>query len=370
MLVRYESKKLLTFSVFLLIVLAFGVKLIAIRSSATSIETNAVSEKYYITYLHQFEGELTKDKEEYIQRLKTFFETTLDAEQTQKQAYINNEITKDEYDIYLGNLTYCRQRSESFNRLYNDYMYIKMARIQNPIGAEPEFLYKGYWEKLLSPYSFDFILTLLIVILVVNIVTSEYSGEMIPLLHSSVRGRIDTLYAKMVTGGAVVFIISLIFALTELLIYYNMSYLPNADATIQSLGYFTGFSFNLSLRAFAIIVVIMKSISATLISQVLILIGYLIRKRNALLVAMIIILFVPLFISTVLPAVYAFLPASILNFYNVIRYVSVNPVIGLQFVLPICIYGLYAVIIWLLMKKVESTLLLKANKGNIEYKKH
>lgn len=72
MLVKYETKKLLTFSILLLIILAFAIKLTAVRSSATSIDTKVQSEQYYIEYLKQFEGELTSNKEKDICELKTF----------------------------------------------------------------------------------------------------------------------------------------------------------------------------------------------------------------------------------------------------------------------------------------------------------
>ncbi len=370
MLVKYETKKLLTFSILLLIILAFIIQLTTVRSSATSIDTRLQSEQYYMEYLKQFEGKLTNDKEEKICELKEFFDDTLSNAEVKKQAYINNEITKEEYDLFLEDLTYCRQRNESFNRLYDDYTYIKTAMLEYPSGPEPEFLYKGYWEKLFSPYSFNFVLGLLIMILVVKLVISEYSSEMIPLLHSSMKGRIDTLYAKLFSGGILISVLSLLFALTELLIYYNISYLPNKDASIQSLEYFTGFSINISLGTLSIIGVVGKVVAGVFISQAFILIGYLIKKRNGLIAIMLIVLFVPLFISIVSPDIYAFSPASLFNFYNIIRYAAENHILLIQFVIPICIYGLYAGIIWLLAKKVKASLLLKNDKYNLYHTKH
>ncbi len=121
-LVRYEIYKTLISSRFLLIVLA----LLCVKIyffSGTYEAKNFYSDSVYEEYMTTLEGELTEEKLQYIANERTFITETLAKFDSMRNAYINNEITFDEYHDYMNDYNYAYARSLFFNKRLQRVIY-------------------------------------------------------------------------------------------------------------------------------------------------------------------------------------------------------------------------------------------------------
>lgn len=343
-MIMYEIRKNMRFSFILLFAFVLLLEFVSIRMGTSSIDMDNQDEKYYIEYTQKWNGVLTKSKEDEIIREREYIELISSQVEEKKNAYLKDEITKDEYNSYLEELSYCRNRANAFDKFYKDYEYVKSEMENGRSSAKPEIFYKEYWKRFLSPDSFDYFAVILIAFFSISVGFIEKDSLMTLILYSSEKGRYDILKSKMKVSAIIVGIMALIINLAKCFIYYKLGYLPNESAPISSLEFFSGTGFSASLSMMAFIGVIGNILSSIIISQILVLLSYILSKKMTVIVIVAVGTFGIEFIKGVLPVFYAYMPGTLLNIFNIFRYAARGENIFVQMILIFSIPFIYVAI--------------------------
>lgn len=340
-MVRYEIKK--NIHIFTIVFLLFSVllELVSVRMDLAGIDMDNRDEKYYLEYIEKWQGTLTESKEDEILYEKDYIDLILSQEEDKKNAYLRDEITKEAYDSYIEELTYCRQRVGAFQRLYADYQYVKDEMERNKENAVPEIFYKEYWKKLLSPNGYDYFAMIFFVFFSISMAFVEKDNLMKLILYSSERGRYHVLKSKLQACAIVVGILSIVISLIKSAAYFNIGYFPNSSASIVSLESYSGSIFHISLGALFIIGIIGRSLFSIMISQIIILLSNIICKKMTMIAIVAVALFGMEFLQDTLPMLYAYMPASFVNVFHLIAYAARGSNIIIQILMAISVICIY-----------------------------
>lgn len=343
-MIKYEIKKNIHISFILLFVFVIVLEFISIQMGTSSIDMQNQDEKYYLEYTKKWNGVLTKTKEDEINSEKEYIDTTISISDEKKDDYVKNKIAKEEYDKYLEELSYCRYRSQAFEKFYEDYQYVKMEGNKGRTKAKPEIFYKDYWKIALSPDGFDYFAAILMAFFSISIGFIERDSLMTLILYSSEKGRYDILKNKLKTGGIIVGIMALIISMEKIIIYYKIGYFPNATASISSLDYFSGTCLSLPIWGIVFLALIINVTAHIIISQILILLAYIISKKMTEIVVVVVGFFGLETIKNLMPVAYAYMPGSILNVFNIFRYGTKGGNIFVQVLLIASVIIFYIII--------------------------
>lgn len=220
------------------LVIKLGYLLLAVSPKFTNIE---LYRNDYMYYMQNVEGRLTREKINYIESTAS------------QSAAAKSEITQSYADFYAGNISEeecglqvlewrdLSMRYKGMNALYEQYLYARQ---------QPECRYMIYpngWSVLLQNDGLDLLFVLTLLVLLIPLFCNEYLCKMDCLAITTVNGNRSFGVHKGTVSVILAMLLNLAFII-ENLIFCTMKYgLPHAEYPLQSLEYFSGCPYSISL---------------------------------------------------------------------------------------------------------------------------
>lgn len=267
-LVLAEVFKTLISSRFIVIVL-----LILCVKAWYSYDTNSPSNSYadavYKEYMTTLEGEVTEEKLAYLAEERTMIDETLSKQTMMQQAYVNEEITFDEYREYLSDYNYAFSRSKLLEVIEQHASYLQEKEAKT--GVKGWFLYDTGWQKMYAEDA-DLFLYAAILLLLTGSFAAEYaskssSGGFAQLLRSTKNGRHKTFYAKLISSGMIALILAVLTGVIDVAVI-TMGYdLPAINAPLVSMQMFADVSGGMTIAQYFAVFFIMRMAGALLMAM-------------------------------------------------------------------------------------------------------
>lgn len=206
------------------------------------------NEKYYLEYMQQYEGEITDEKSDKI------------------------EAEYRKINLSDRELLVSEQKEKAFQVIYHQYKYEKEK------GGGYLLDTRG-WQSILEHDELDFSLIICIIVIMTALFSDEYETEMEVLLRSCKKGKYKAPVAKIVIGTMTAGIISLIFQGVHILYLLSTVGLSHGSYPLQSLEWFEGTYYNITLIQAVIITVCVRIVGAILLSVFVMLISIILKRK-------------------------------------------------------------------------------------------
>jgi hypothetical protein len=195
----------------------------------------------YSTYLEQFGGTLTPEKEEKITAEYNAVTTAGNELSNLYNSYYDGDISEDEFTAKTAELESIIAKKGGVEVLFNQMIYAR-ENVENRY-----ILYDNGWNGLLTGDSLDVFLVLLTVLLITPIICSEYESSMQNLNMSVKKGGAYQAVCKILLSvGVATLLCILSFGIKAA--FFCLKYgLPNGNYPLQSLSYFAESSKIISL---------------------------------------------------------------------------------------------------------------------------
>lgn len=311
-LVLAEVFKTLISSRFIVIVL-----LILCVKAWYSYNTNSPSNSYadavYKEYMTALEGEVTEEKLAYLAEERAMINETLAKQTMMQQAYVNEEITFEEYREYLSDYNYAYSRSELLSVIEKHADYL--ARKEAETGVRGWFIYDTGWKKMFSEDA-DLFLYAAILLLLTGSFASEYasrssSGGFAQLLRSTKNGRQKTFYAKLISSGMIAVILAVLTGAVDAAVIIAGYDLPALNAPLVSIELFANVSGGITVAQYLAVFFVMRTAGALLMAMLVCALSELLARYIPVLGTAVILTLLP-----ALCAYYGLAAAENVNFLN------------------------------------------------------
>ncbi len=267
-LILAEVFKTLISSRFIVIVL-----LILCVKTWYSYDTNSPSNSYtdavYKEYMTALEGEVTEEKLAYLADERAMINETLSKQTMMQQAYVNEEITFDEYREYLSDYNYAYSRSELLSVIekHADYLAQKEAET----GVRGWFLYDTGWKKMYSEDA-DLFLYGTILLLLTGSFAAEYAskssaGGFAQLLRSTKNGRHKTFCAKLISSGMIAVILAFLTGTVDTAVIALCYDLPAVTAPLVSIQLFADVTGSITVVQYFVVFFVMRMAGALIMAM-------------------------------------------------------------------------------------------------------
>lgn len=263
MTVMYELRKMLLKRKGLLIIIAaLALKIAMLDFSPKTVYVNFKMEdnrQVFNSYMEVLSGELNDEKARYIATEETNF-SNIDAENDKIQtAYINGRLDDLAFIEFVSEYNAVIEKKEAFSVVQGQY--------QAALGNEKcWFGYYNDWAFVYSQSSQDWLLILLVLLLTVPVITSEYSGGMAYLLDTAVNGKRRLRLSKYAAVMLVTAAVTMLFFTGEM-IYANEKYgLSNGSYPIQTVPQFAQSEYDLTLSEGAVFILLNRLLGMCLLA--------------------------------------------------------------------------------------------------------
>lgn len=188
----------------------------------------------YKRYIEELSGTYTPQKREFIENRNAEIEDLIARSEEMENAYAANSITTDEYRTYSEQLDEARREQTTVAYL------LKKCDYFDTVGAEMTFFDDTAWADFLSHQSYDFILALALVILLIPIFDTEYSSKTRNMLLITKRGRSETCAYKLCVAALLGFCLTFCFGVIRYLCFLRGAG-GNGDMPIRNLLNYAAF---------------------------------------------------------------------------------------------------------------------------------
>lgn len=261
------------------------------------------------------EGEVTEEKLAYLAEERAMIDETLGKQSMMQQAYVNEEITFDEYREYLSDYNYAYSRSELLTVIEKHASYLQQKEAE--IGVKGWFIYDTGWQKMYSEDA-DLFLYAAILLLLTGSFAAEYvskssSGGFAQLLRSTKNGRHKTFYAKLISSGMIAVILALLTGLVDTAVIIIGYDLPAMNAPLVSMQMFTDVTGGITVAQYFAVFFIMRVAGALLMAMLVCALSELLARYIPVLGTAVILTFLP-----ALCAYFGLAAAQRVNFLNLL----------------------------------------------------
>jgi len=229
------------------------------------------TERLYMEYMAQVQGEITPEKLRIIEEEETYIRETIAGYPAVLQAYRNGELSSEEFQLAQGRYNYAVFSERACERLCErrDYLLSLPDSLENV-----QFIYEDGMDRYFG-VSFDITAVLSLLLLGSIVFSCEYESGFVKILRASAGGREHTFRSKMLYAAGTAVGLYIIFGLIHgvlLTYYFDIDYLgahlvsmprfgdSGLDMSIGEylvlyqllsfLGYLTGILFICSLSVF------------------------------------------------------------------------------------------------------------------------
>ncbi|MBQ9716850.1 MAG: hypothetical protein IJV76_02565, partial [Clostridia bacterium] len=235
----------------------------------TNSPVNSYADAVYKEYMTTLEGEVTEEKLAYLAEERAMIGETLAKQTAMQQAYVNEEITFDEYRDYLSDYNYAYSRSELLSVIEKHADYL--ARKEAETGVRGWFIYDTGWQKMYSEDADLFLYTAILLLLTgsfaAEYVSKSSSGGFAQLLRSTKNGRHKTFYAKLISSGMIAVVLALLTGLVDSTII-TMGYdLPAMNAPLVSMQMFADVTGDITVVQYFVVFFVMRVAGALLMAM-------------------------------------------------------------------------------------------------------
>ncbi|MBR4204838.1 MAG: hypothetical protein IKQ92_05105 [Clostridia bacterium] len=238
-----------------------------------SVKINTPMRSYadavYKEYMTSLEGEVTEDKLNTLAAERAMIDETLSKQSAMQEAYVNEEISFEEYRAFLSDYNYAYSRSELLSVIekHADYLVSKEAET----GVKGWFLYDTGWRRLVEGDA-DLFLYASILLLLTGSFAAEYvskssSGGFAQLLRSTKNGRLRTFRAKLCSSGMIALILALLTEAVDAAVIAKGYLLPAADAPLVSVERFADVTGGITVGQYCALFFLMRTAGALIMAM-------------------------------------------------------------------------------------------------------
>lgn len=313
MLYRSELRKTIpqrTVLLFFLLLCAFLCFLVFENQTAVP----GFDQPVYEWYMNRLKGELTAEKEQYLRDEQALIADTLSKEESMRQDFLSEKITREEYSDYCLALNYAKTHAEPLQLVLERYEYIRRFEAGNQ-DIRPVLLNDIYWNRLLNcnPSSTNLFLLFFLAAMVTPVIYSEKKSGVFPVLYAAANGRGKTVWVKILTCVTISAAASLIFSAAEYALFSFVYALPLPCAPVQSLPSFSGIPGAVSLGGYYLILSLWRVLCCSFFCFLFLAISSFVRNLVTGLVLEICLLGVPLLFVPSAEHAAVFLPTALIN---------------------------------------------------------
>lgn len=343
-LAAYELRKLIMSSGCLIMIVLLVI--VKFRTSETEFENpHTFGDAVYKEYMTILAGEYTEEKKQFLIDERNKISSILAEEKNIQKAYMNNEISIEEYNRYLVDYNYAYSRNGYLTIIEQHAGYIN--RLESS-GREAWFLYDTGWKKLFFA-DFDFTLYALLLLIFSKSFTVEYdakisSGGFSSILRTTKRGRKATFRSKYFLAVIIPSIAAVIWGGIDLSCLTASYDLPLLNAPIASIESFESIKINMTVWQYLIVFYCVKIFASIILGVLICSLSEILKKYVMILSAAITL--------TLLPSMLDYFGASIFSAVDYVSFMRVTPML-LQSYMIVFFAGLCLAISVLLMGYVK-----------------
>ncbi len=230
---------------------------------------NSYADAVYKEYMTTLEGEVTEEKLAYLAEERAMINEILAKQNMMQQAYVNEEITFDEYRDYLSDYNYAYSRSELLSVIEKHADYL--AQNEAETGVRGWFIYDTGWQKMYSEDADLFLYTAILLLLTgsfaAEYVSKSSSGGFAQLLRSTKNGRHKTFYAKLISSGMIAVILAILTCTVDMAFIIGSYDLPAMNAPLVSMQMFADVSGSITVAQYFVVFFIMRVAGALLMAM-------------------------------------------------------------------------------------------------------
>ena len=281
----------------------------------TNIPSNSYADAVYKDYMTTLEGEMTEEKLAYLAEERVMINETLGKQSIMQQAYVNEEITFEEYREYLSDYNYAYSRSELLSVIEQHAAYLQQKEAET--GVKGWFIYDTGWQKMYAEdadlFLYGAILLLLTGSFATEYVSKSSSGGFAQLLRSTQNGRHKTFYAKLISSGMIAVILALLTGTVDVAVITLGYDLPAMNAPLVSMQMFADVTGGITVAQYFAVFFVMRVAGALLMAMLVCALSELLARYIPVLATAVIL--------TLLPALCAYFglaAAEHVNFLNLL----------------------------------------------------
>lgn len=262
----YEMHKAVISSRYIIIAVILLVCRVAL-ADAEFTASHSFTDSVYEEYMTTLAGEMTEEKRQYIADEREMIDNTIALKDEKQQAYLNGELTQDEYYEYLEDYNYATGRTETLQKIENHAEYIDYLAES---GKEAWFVYDTGWKNLFFT-DFDWIMYAVILLLFSGIFSVEYDSKssaagFAQILRTSKYGRKRTFACKYGTAVSIAAIITLVWNALDFGFVMRAYDLPMLDAPLWSIEAFERFAPDFTVMQYIICLCAVRMLASILMA--------------------------------------------------------------------------------------------------------
>lgn len=230
--------------------------------------SKSYADAVYREYMTELEGELTEDKLAYLADERASITDTLSRQKTMQEAYLNDEISFEEYHDYLSEYNYAYSRDELLRVIEDHAAYLRNKEAET--GVRGWFVYDTGWKKLYQGDA-DLFLYVSLLLLFVGSFAAEYvskssSGGFAQVLRSTKNGRHKTFSAKLVSSGTIAMMLAILTVTVDIVTVFRGYEMPAWDAPLCSIETFSAVSGIVTVGQYLCLFVLLRLAAALLLT--------------------------------------------------------------------------------------------------------
>ena len=195
---------------------------------------------HFKVYMDVLSGSCTPEKEQYISEEENAF-AVIEAENEKIiDGFVNGNIDELSFTEHIRKYNSAQEEKEAFSVVQGQYQ----ASLQND---KAYFAYYNGWASVLSHGTHDWLLILLVLLLTVPIITSEYSVGMANLLNTTANGKSKVYFSKYISLIIITVTITLLFSIAEIIYAVNKYGLSNGNYPIQTIPQFVSSQYDVTV---------------------------------------------------------------------------------------------------------------------------
>ncbi len=264
-----------------------------------TVYPQSMDERYYQQYIDRLEGELTPEKEEYLEEERQRFETAAAALEELGTRFAAGELTEYDYEMLARPYASILSRQQVFDAVLEQYEHIVAGA---DYETKPQFVYKTGFGMLTAAegYEHDTGLAIRLHIFLIAalclVFSSDYASNEIGLIRTAKRGREQLFWRRYLIGTAFMsFIFVLVYA-ADVIVILKQYGTNGLLAPANSLVHIAIGDSRMTILVYLLLMYLLRYIAALLIMAIIFLISLLTRNRIFTILLSVVFLLLPVFL--------------------------------------------------------------------------